>query len=282
MSLGRTRLALGELVVVDNGSTDRTGEILKEYATKAPFPTKVLYQAPPGKSRGLNQALQVTRGEIIALIDDDCYVAPDYIDRVHETFADPRIGFAGGRIDLFDPTDYPTTIKTSEQWELIKPRTFVLAGALQGANTMYRRQVLEEIGGFDPDLGPGSRFYGEELDVQTRASFAGWYGLYTPDVKVAHHHGRKAKDLPALFRAYSVGEGAYKAKLSLLPETRPVVLPLVIRNWHWLARKGLRRSYERRADRANLRFYTRPAVGPPVLPGLLDIVPTWRRAHIAE
>ena len=44
-----------ELVVVDNGSTDDTGKVLAEYAAKAPFPTQVLYEGRPGKSRGLNQ-----------------------------------------------------------------------------------------------------------------------------------------------------------------------------------------------------------------------------------
>ena len=55
-----------ELVVVDNGSTDDTGKILSEYAAKVPFPTTTLYEGRVGKSRGLNQALSVTRGDIIA------------------------------------------------------------------------------------------------------------------------------------------------------------------------------------------------------------------------
>ena len=235
-----------ELVVVDNGSTDRTGEILTEFAANVRFPTKILYQAASGKSRALNQALQVTDGEIIASIDDDCYIAPDYIDRVWETFADSRIGFAGGRVDLFDPTDYPITISTSKDRELFKPQSLIPGGALLGANTMYRRRVLEDIGGFDPDLGPGSHFYGEEMDVQTRASFAGWWGIYTPDVVVAHHHGRKAADIPPLRRTYRMGEGAYEAKLLLVPEIRRVVLPLLLRNWYWQARKSVRRRGDRR------------------------------------
>ena len=107
---------------------------------------------------------------------------------------------------------------------------------------MFRRRILEEIGGFDPDLGPGAPFYGEEMDAQVRASVAGWWGLYNPDVIVAHHHRRKAEDIPALMRNYSVGTGAYTAKCLLLAETRHVALPVVTRNWYWLARKAVRRS----------------------------------------
>ena len=166
-----------ELVVVDNGSTDDTSRVLVEYAAKVPFPVTILYEGRPGQRLGLNQALRVARGDIIALTDDDCYVAPDYVDRVREIFDDPRIGFAGGRVDLFDPTDYPITIATSTEQEYLPPRSYVVPGWLLGANMMFRRHVLETIGGFDPELGPGTRFYGDDVDAQARASFAGWWGL---------------------------------------------------------------------------------------------------------
>ncbi len=153
--------------------------------------------------------------------------------------------------DLFDPSDHPISTRTSDQRELIKPGTFIDGAPLLGANTMYRRRVLQEIGGFDPDLGPGSRFHGEEMDVQTRASLAGWWGLYTPDVVVAHHHGRKAKDARALQRTYSIGNGAYMAKFLAVSETRPFVLRLL----YWKARKAVRRN-ERRWLMWEMRGFT--------------------------
>ena len=223
-----------ELVVVDNGSIDDTGRVLSDYAATVPFSTTIVYEGKPGKSRGLNRGLRVTRGEIVALIDDDCYVAPDYIDRVREIFDDPRIGFAGGRVELFDPADYPISITTSTVLEFLAPRSYVPPGWILGANMMFRRQVLEAIGGFDPELGPGMRFSsGEDPDVQARASFAGWWGLYNPDVVVAHHHRRKAKDAAALTRVYLRGGGTYMAKFLLLSETRSVYLGVLSRRWYW-------------------------------------------------
>ena len=219
-----------ELVVVDNGSADDTARVLSEYAAKVPFPARILYEGRPGKSRGLNLALRVTRGDIIALIDDDCYIPPDYIDRVREVFADPRIGYAGGRVELFDPTDFPMTIQPSTIRQLLPPRSYVEGGWILGANMMFRRSVLEAIGGFDADFGPGTPFIAEDPDAQARASFAGWWGLYTPDVVVAHHHRRKAQDINELWRRYATGTGAYRIKFMLTSDTRAVFL----RAWCWM------------------------------------------------
>jgi len=229
-----------ELVIVDNGSIDDTGRILSEYAAMAPFPTVILYEGRAGKSRGLNQGLRVARGEIVALIDDDCYVAPDYIDRAREIFDDPRIGFAGGRVELFDPTDDPISTTATNELELLAPRNYVAPGWILGANMMFRRHVLETIGGFDPDLGPGTPFYGDDPDVQARASFAGWWGLFTPNAVVAHHHRRKEKDAAALMRVYYKGGGAYIAKFLLLSDTRSIYLRMWFSRWYWEFRRVAR------------------------------------------
>ena len=180
----------------------------------------------------------------MGLIDDDCYVAQDYIDRVREIFDDPRIGFAGGRVDLFDPTDCALTIRTSTEREFLPPGSCVQPGWILGANMMYRRHVLEAIGGFDPELGPGTPFNGgDDTDLQARASFAGWWGLYTPNVIVAHHHRRKEKDARALTRVYARGIGAYRAKFLFIPGTRSIYLRDWLRNGYWEFRRLLRGRY---------------------------------------
>jgi cellulose synthase/poly-beta-1,6-N-acetylglucosamine synthase-like glycosyltransferase len=86
-----------------------------------------------------------------------------------------------------------------------------------GANMAFRRQVLIDIGGFDPLLGPGSPFnaISEDLDVCGRASAIGWMGQYRPEVIVRHHHERKARDVARMAKYYSLGIGAYHMKLLL-------------------------------------------------------------------
>jgi GT2 family glycosyltransferase len=261
-----------ELVLVDNGSSDETGVILSQYAANAPFPAKVLQSGVPGLGRAQNTGWRSARGEIVAFTDDDCYVARDYIDKVWEAFSDPKVGFAGGRIDLFDPADYPITINTSGRRELIEPRSFMVAGVLQGANMMFRRSVLEGLGGFDPDLGPGTRFNCVDVDAQARASFAGWWALYTPDAIVAHHHRRTAKHLPALRRSYARGRGAYMAKFLLVSETRSTYLRIWYRTFRVaLTERRGRREFiqeivgagEYLVHRARMRIAAADQVPPP-------------------
>ena len=216
-----------ELIVVDNGSTDDTASQLVEFVKTASFPVRVLFEGVPGKSHALNRAWQAARSQIVGFTDDDCYVAPDYIDKVLQAFTDDKVGFVAGRILLFDPTDYPITIYTSEKREILKPRSFM---EFAGANLIFRRQVLEAIGGFDPDLGPGSRFYaGEDAEAEIAASFAGWWGLFTPDVVVYHHHRRQAKAARVLGQRYSIARGAYMAKLLFATKTQKACA----RHWYW-------------------------------------------------
>ena len=104
---------------------------------------------------------------------------------------------------------------------------------------MLRRVVLEAIGGFDPNLGPGTPFSGEDPDIQARASFAGWWGLYPLMLSSPTTTAAKRRTAPALMRSYSTGTGAYKAKFLLIPETRSIYL----RAWYWKFRRILGGRY---------------------------------------
>ena len=220
-----------ELVVVNNGSSDGTREVLEQFAAKVVFPMTIVFEDKPGQGLARNTGWKAARGDLIAYTDDDCYLPPDYIDRMREMFENERVGFVGGRVELFDPSDHPISIKTDTQPGSREPYGYIPPGWLLGASLTFRREVLDEIGGFDPDLGPGTPFCCDDADAQQRASFAGWRGLYTPNAVIAHHHRRKAKDANALMRVYLRGGGAYMMKFLLLSETRSTFLRVGLREW---------------------------------------------------
>lgn len=229
-----------ELVVVDNASTDDTGRMIDDFARAAEFPVLHVHEPRPGLGRARNAGIARAQADIYAFTDDDCYVRPDFLLQVCRVFEQEALGYIGGRITLYDPSDDVATTKDVPSPEPIAPHAFVPAGKIHGANMAVRREVIERIGGFDPMLGAGALFRsGEDLDLASRASWAGWAGAYDPRPVVAHHHGRKpGKDVQNLRGGYDHGIGACFAKALLDPARRG----LYLRRWLWAMRYRARRG----------------------------------------
>lgn len=227
------------MLVVDNGSTDGTADVLEDFARRAPMPVVLLREPAPGLSRARNVGWRAARGGVIAFTDDDCYPDPEYIDRIHAVFDDASLGYAGGAILLHDPEDYPITILTGAVRVDIPARTVVEPGVLQGANMVARRPVLDRVGGFDEGLGAGTPFPSEDIEFACQASFAGFAGAYDPRLIVRHHHRRRTLlDVRTLQHGYAAGRGAYYMKCLLDPVRRETA----IKTWYWRARYRTLRS----------------------------------------
>lgn len=92
-----------EIVVVSDGSTDRTEEILREQA-RDPRIHVVLNQLAQGKAAGLNDAIAHAQGEIVVFTDARQRVEPEALRFLAENFADPEVGCASGELMLGDAT----------------------------------------------------------------------------------------------------------------------------------------------------------------------------------
>jgi len=218
-----------EIIVADNGSTDRTSAVVQEFSAACNHPVQLIHKPGRGVSYARNAGWQSAKSDIVAYIDDDCYPAEDYLDAVFDCFSkDPRVGFVGGRILLHDPSDRRITIQESLEQRSFPPNSFISPGVIQGANLAFRRAALKAVGGFDLWFGAGALFTGEEAELLARISAAGWTGAYDPAPLVYHHHGRKTViDEFWLMRSYDRGRGAYYAKCMLDSGMRQ----LYVRNW---------------------------------------------------
>jgi glycosyltransferase involved in cell wall biosynthesis len=241
-SLGRLQppAAGWELVLVDNRSTDGTAEAIRAFARAAPFAVRCVYAAAPGLSRARNAGLSHAAGRIVAFTDDDCYPQPDFLLAIVDVFERHRPGVLGGRVVLHDGTDARVGVKEAPAPFEIAPRTFVRPGVMHGANMAVRRDVLDDIGGFDPLLGAGTPcMAGEDTDFIARAVWAGWTARYDPRPVVAHHHGRKPGAAADRQRqAYDRGRGAYYAKWALDGRARRTYL----REWYGSMRRMARKK----------------------------------------
>ena len=204
----------GQLVLVNNASTDTTAKVMAEFADSADFPIKIVDAPVPGLSNARNAGLAAADAPIVAFTDDDCYVAEDYLSAAITAFSNHDIDYFGGRILRYDESDAFYACNDSEDYEPIAPRSFIPAGSVQGANMAFTRRLLDKVGTFDPNLGAGTRFRCEDVDFIARASAAGFRGAHVPDVLVWHHHGRKeGSELEQLKRDNDYARGAYYAKL---------------------------------------------------------------------
>jgi glycosyltransferase involved in cell wall biosynthesis len=213
-----------EALLVDNASADETMEVINA-AANCDGRIRGLRVDRVGLGAARDAAWREARGSIISFTDDDCYLAPDYVDAVVEVFlSHPGTGCVGGRILLHDPEDARITIDEREAAVEITPYQFVMAGELHGANISCRRGVLEKIGGFDAELGAGTKFPCEDIDVVAAMLWAGAPVRFDPRPVVFHHHGRRAADVNRLLAVYDRGRGAYYAKYIIRSDTRRAYL----------------------------------------------------------
>ncbi|MDY7105986.1 MAG: glycosyltransferase [Actinomycetota bacterium] len=206
------RPAWFELVVVDNGSRDRTPEVLASYAARADHAVTVVHEPRPGLGRARNAGVAAAGGGIIAFTDDDCRLERTHLVSLAEAFAEHPIDLCGGRILPASPHDGPVALNPAPGFRYFPPRRPVVTGQVQGANMAVRRAVLLELGGFDERLGAGTHFRCEDIDLCARALAAGHRAAHVPGIVVWHAHGRRGAELRALERDNERATGAFVAK----------------------------------------------------------------------
>jgi glycosyltransferase involved in cell wall biosynthesis len=220
-----------EMIVVDNGSTDGTPDVIEQFRPQFNLFVSVV-EPRPGHGYAKNAGLAAARGNIVIFTDDDCYPTATFVDDVCAEFdAHPEVSVLGGRILLFDPNDLPITLLVDPDPVMFPPRSYVRAGSVQGANFSFRRQHLLDVGGFDVRMGAGTPFASDDIDAVAQMLWAGHAGRYSPVPTVYHHHGRRTQaEGDQLWEIYDVGRGAYLAKFLARKDARWTYLKAVIRS----------------------------------------------------
>lgn len=209
-----------EALLVDSSTTDDTAKVIGS-ADNCDGRLRYLYRPGLGLGAARDAAWKEASGKILCFTDDDCYLAPDFINAVMRAFSGrPNAGCIGGRILLFDSSDAPTTIDERTQPVRMPPYSFAFPGMLHGANMAFRREALEASGGFDPAFGAGTPYPCEDIDAVASILWSGYEAWFDPRPVIYHHHRRKLADLPKLHKAYDLGRGAFYAKWSGRPGAR--------------------------------------------------------------
>jgi glycosyltransferase involved in cell wall biosynthesis len=153
-----------EIIVIDDGSTDGTKEMIDKLINKSSCKIKYIYQSNKGPAVARNKGIKSSEGEIILFTDDDCIPERDWISKHVRWYEKDVVGVGGLLISknetLLDKMDY---YRYKDQYI---DRKLVYNPTLLGtANCSYKREILEEAGGFDESFSfPG----GEDGDLATR------------------------------------------------------------------------------------------------------------------
>lgn len=193
-----------ELIVVDQNPDDRLVPLLEPY--KGRFPILHL-RSERGLSRARNVGLRHISGNIVAFPDDDCQLAPDFLEQVTALLeAHPQYAIVSGR--ALDPiTLQPSYSFMDETPHEIRVENFLRYHV--SCTLVISRKVFEKIGWFDESLGAGSQWgSSEESDLVIRALQAGFRAYYYPAAIVYHMSWKRQVGRPAaLQKAYSYGLG---------------------------------------------------------------------------
>lgn len=203
-----------EVILVDNGSSDDTPDVLASWRAEQAFPVRLVREDRPGLAAARNAGLAWVRGRIIAMTDDDCVLHADYFAALVRAFGEaPGPAVIGGRILLGDPRDLMVTVKLEDHPMIADPRGFP-GGFVMGANLAFGADVLALVGPFDERFGAGAPFVAaEDTDFLFRATGLGIPLRYDPRMTVDHHHGRRdTREERQLLTGYSFGDGALYAK----------------------------------------------------------------------
>lgn len=204
-----------EIVVVNNGSTDETVNLLREEALIArPQELVVLEEQRPGKSNAVNCALCVARGDLLMLLDDDVSVDPQWLVKHIEAYQQTEFAAIQGRIlagkDFEGRPADPSRLREyniplSDYGEQV-----TTIQGLTGTNMSFKRGVFERVGLFDLRLGPGASGFSEDTEFSMRIRKAGFKIGYTPHA-IVYHELNPARYGPAYNRDVEFRKGVSRS-----------------------------------------------------------------------
>lgn len=199
-----------ELIIVDDGSTDNTEEVVKEFQERDERVRYIWQENSGGAAKPKNNGIKNSRGDYIAILDSDDEWLPDKLVKQLELFessSHPELGFVDCNALMVDE-------KSGKHWEYrIPPYKNVLKEILardymgSGSGIMYKKSVFDTIGLFDENLKRGQ-------DWEIRIRIAQKYGFDCVDEPLYKYYvhsenlsstlrkGEKVKDLEYVFNKY--------------------------------------------------------------------------------
>jgi len=214
-----------EILVVDDGSTDATRDIVMEYEVN------LLTAAHAGPSSARNIGIAHAAGDYIAFTDADCRVHPQWLNKLVTVLeANPEAAAVGGSQQAV-PTDPALALATQKFLEMLGflggytkgHRSLTAVEHNASCNAIYRKRCLMEIGGFLPGLFPG-----EDVELDYRMRKSGYHILYEPEAVVFHQRPRTFGAFFKMIFGYGKGSGGFLLRRYGLMRPFQLLFPLFV------------------------------------------------------
>lgn len=191
-SIGKTYVPSGwevELLVVDNCSTDHTQAVFHEGAVTN-MPARLVSEGRPGKGYAYNTGIRNALHDVLLFTDDDVRVPNHWLEGMCLPILLNQADAVGGGVHF--PEEYrelflSEPLRSRQEWFAstsgLDPHRL---DRMVGANMAFHRKVAEQIGGFDPALGPGALGFADETLFSRQLLAAGFRLASALDVSVEH------------------------------------------------------------------------------------------------
>jgi GT2 family glycosyltransferase len=202
-ALGKIDYPDYEVIVVNDGSTDATENIAKE------FPFRLISTHNRGLSHARNTGLHLANGEIVAYTDDDAYPDPHWLSYLADMFlTTSHAGIGGPNLPPPDDGWIAECVANAPGGPIHVLLEDQTAEHIPGCNMAFRKECLEAIGGFDPQF----RTAGDDVDVCWRLQEKGWTLGFHPSALVWHHRRNSVRTYWRQQRGYGRAEALLEKK----------------------------------------------------------------------
>lgn len=180
-----------EVILVDNASTDDSVGFVEE---KYPLVKVLALDANYGFASGNNKGIKLAKGEIFAFLNNDTVVDGNWLNRLVQPIENAKADICGSKIVFMKN---PDAVQYSGGYlhliggaifvpfhRVVLGQSYYLVGSVSGASFAIRRDVFEDLEGFDDDF----FMYAEEGDLCLRALVSGYKIAYSP-FSITYHYG---------------------------------------------------------------------------------------------